>query len=321
MAILLMTAPIPAQPLIDALRAAAPDVPVWAADAPHDPLAVEAILAWRLKPGALAPYRNLRVLCATGAGVDKLLAVPDLLERFPALPVTRTVDAGQHQRIAQYVLACALSHLREQPRYQSQQAAAHWARHPVRPLAQCRIGVLGLGAVGGAIAQAFLPLGFPVAGWARSPRVPSDPGAPGALPGVTVFAGEAGLPALLAQTDVLVCALPLTPATQGLLNRATLAQLPPGAYVINIGRGEQLVEADLRALLDAGHLAGAALDVFEREPPLPDNWVWQHPRVRATPHIAGEADAQVVVQQLLDALHRARAGLPQPLAVDRSAGY
>jgi D-3-phosphoglycerate dehydrogenase/glyoxylate/hydroxypyruvate reductase A len=284
-------------------------------------LAVEAILAWRLKPGALAPYANLRVLCSTGAGVDKLLAAPDLLNLFPGLPVTRTVDAAQHLRIAQYVVACALSHLRELPRYRAQQAASQWARHPVRALGACRIGVLGLGAVGGAIARAFLPLGFPVAGWARSPRDPQGPRGPQALPGVTVFHGSAGLPDLLAQTDVLVCALPLTPATQGLLNRATLARLPAGAYLINIGRGEQLVEADLRALLDAGHLAGAALDVFEREPPPPDNWVWQHPGVLATPHIAGEADAQVVVQQLLDALRCARAGLPQPLAVDRSAGY
>jgi len=318
MTILLMTAPIPAQPLLDALHAAAPGLPVSTADAPHDPLAVEAILAWRLKPGALAPYRNLRVLCSTGAGVDKLLAVPELLDDFPGLPVTRTVDATQQLRIAQYVVACALSHLRELPRYRAQQAASHWARHPVRPLGACRIGVLGLGAVGSAIAQALVPLGFPVAGWARSARGPQ---ALQALPGVTVSHGDAGLPALLAQTDVLVCALPLTPATQGLLNQATLAQLPRGAYVINIGRGEQLVEADLRALLDDGHLAGAALDVFEREPPPPDNWVWQHPRVQATPHIAGEADAQVVVQQLLEALRCARAGLPQPLAVDRSAGY
>ena len=313
MAILLMTAPIPAQPLADALRAAAPDVPVWDSSEPHDPQAVEAILAWRLKPGVLGAYQNLRVLCSTGAGVDKLLAVPDLP---PGLPVTRTVDATQHLQIAQYVVACALSHLRELPRYRAQQMASHWARHRARPLAQCRIGVLGLGAVGLAIARAFVPLGFPVAGWTRSPRDAQD------LPaGVTAYAGDAGLPALLAQTDVLVCALPLTPATQGLLNRDTLAQLPVGACVINIGRGEQLVEADLRAMLDSGHLAGAALDVFEREPPPPDNWVWQHPRVLATPHIAGEASADAVAQQVLDALRRARAGLPQPLAVDRSAGY
>jgi D-3-phosphoglycerate dehydrogenase/glyoxylate/hydroxypyruvate reductase A len=206
--------------------------------------------------------------------------------------------------------------LRELPRYRAQQAASHWARHPVRPLARCRIGVLGLGAVGLAIARAFLPLGFPVAGWARGPRSAQD------LPaGVTAFAGDAGLPTLLARSDVLVCALPLTPATHGLLNRATLSQLPAGACVINIGRGEQLVEADLRALLDSGHLAGAALDVFEREPPPPDNWVWQHPHVQATPHIAGEASAEVVVQQLLEALRCARAGLPQPLGVDRQSGY
>ncbi len=308
-----MTAPIPAQPLIDALKALAPDVPAWTTDAPHDPLAVEAVLAWRLKPGALAPYPNLRVLCSTGAGVDKLLAAPDL----PAgLPVTRTVDTTQQLQIAQYVVACALSHLRELPRYRAQQNASQWARHRARPLAQCRIGVLGLGAVGMAIARAFVPLGFPVAGWARTPRNPQD------LPaGVTAFVGDAGLPALLAQTDVLVCALPLTPATQGLLNHQTLAQLPVGACVINIGRGEQLVEADLRALLDSGHLANAALDVFEREPPPSDNWVWQHPRVLATPHIAGEASAEAVAQQLLEALRCARAGLPQPLAVDRSAGY
>jgi D-3-phosphoglycerate dehydrogenase/glyoxylate/hydroxypyruvate reductase A len=319
MAILLMTAPIPAQPLIAALHAAAPDIPVWSADAlppEFDPGAVEAILAWRLKPGALAPYPQLRVLCSTGAGVDKLLAVPDLLDGFPGLPVTRTVDPTQHLQIAQYVVACALSHLRELPTYRAQQAAARWARHPVRPLARCRIGVLGLGAVGLAIARAFVPLGFPVAGWARTPRRPQD------LPaGVSAYAGEAGLPPLLAQTDVLVCALPLTPATQGLLNQATLSQLPAGACVINIGRGEQLVEADLRALLDSGHLAGAALDVFEREPPPPDNWVWQHPRVLATPHIAGEASAAVVAQQVLQALRCARAGLPQPLAIDRASGY
>jgi D-3-phosphoglycerate dehydrogenase/glyoxylate/hydroxypyruvate reductase A len=314
-----MTAPIPAQPLIDALHALAPDEPVWAADAPpasFDPLAVEAILAWRLKPGALAPYANLRVLCSTGAGVDKLLTAPDLLNRFTDLPVTRTVDPTQQLQIAQYVVACALSHLRDLPRYRTQQSASQWARHPVRPLARCRVGVLGLGAVGLSIARAFLPLGFPVSGWARSPRRPED------LPsGVTAFSGDAALPALLARSDVLVCALPLTPATHGLLNHATLSQLPAGACVINIGRGEQLVEADLRALLDSGHLAGAALDVFEREPPPPDNWVWQHPRVLATPHIAGEASATVVAQQLLDALRRARAGLPQPLGVDRGSGY
>jgi phosphoglycerate dehydrogenase-like enzyme len=309
MAILVMTAPIPADSFVVALREAAPDVPVWTSDEPHDPLAVEAILAWRIKPGVVGRYPNLRVVSAVGAGVEKLLAAGDL----PAgLPVTRALDPAQNELIAQWVVGCTLQFTRELRRYAAQQAAAHWERHPVRPAAQCRVGVLGLGAVGQAIARAFRPLGYPVAGWARHER---------AVDGVAVFAGEAGLPALLAQTDVLVCALPLTPQTRGLLNRTTLAMLPRGALLVSVGRGEHVVETGLRALLDEGHLAGAALDVFEREPPPPDNWVWSHPKVLATPHIAGEVARAVVARQTLDALRRARAGEPQPLAVDRQAGY
>lgn len=309
MAILLMTAPIPAEPYRAALQALAPDVPVWTPEEAHDPLAVEVLLAWRLKPGQAALYPNLRVVCSVGAGVDKLVATPDL----PAgIPVTRSIDPGQHQQMAQYVVACTLQHTRELGRYAVQQAQARWERHRVRPAAQCRIGILGLGAVGQAIARAFLPLGYPVAGWSRRRQN---------LPDVQSLAGDAELPVLLAQTDVLVCALPLTPSTEGLLNRERLSLLPAGAFVVSLGRGEQLIEADLQALLDSGHLAGAALDVFEREPPPPDNWVWRHPKVLATPHIAGEVSRAVVAQQTLEALHHARSGQPQPRAVNRSAGY
>ena len=309
MAILLMTAPIPAEPYRAALHALAPDVPVWTAEEDHDPLAVELLLAWQMKPGLATRYPRLRVVCSVGAGVDKLLAGIDLPA---ALPVTRSIDPGQHQQMAQYVVACTLAHTRELARYAVQQAQARWQRHPVRPAAQCRVGILGLGAVGQAIARAFVPLGYPVAGWSRSRQ---------SLPDVQSFAGDAALPALLAQTDVLVCALPLTAATKGLLHRQHLRLLPQGAYIINLGRGEQLVEADLQALLDNGHLAGAALDVFEHEPPPPENWVWLHPKVRATPHIAGEVSRAVVAQQALEALQHARAGLPQPRAANRSSGY
>ncbi len=309
MAILVMTAPLPAAGYLQALREVAPDLPAWAADAPHDAAAVEALVAWRLPAGVVGRYPKLRLLCSVGAGVDKLLAAPDLP---PGLVVTRAVDPAQNQQIAQYVAACTLRFTRDLALYARQQAAARWERHPVRLPGRCRIGVLGLGSVGRAVVQALLPLGYPVAGWARKQR---------ALQGVTVFAGDAELPALLARSDVLVCALPLTPATRGLLCHATLSLLPAGACVINVGRGEHLVEGDLRALLDSGHLAEAALDVFEREPPPPDNWVWSHPKVFATPHIAGEVGRAVVAQQTADALRRARAGLPQPLAVDRDAGY
>jgi D-3-phosphoglycerate dehydrogenase/glyoxylate/hydroxypyruvate reductase A len=309
MAILVMTAPLPSAQYVDPLRAIAGDVPVWTPEEPHDAAAVEAILAWRMKPGVLAQYPNLRVLCAVAAGVDKLLRAGDIP---PHVPVTRVVDPYQCQQIAQYVVAVTLRFTRELPRYAQQQAQSLWDRHRPRPRERCRVGVLGLGSVGHAIAQAFVPLGYPVAGWARTPRV---------VPGVDVHAGDVGLANLLARTDVLVCALPLTGETRGLLNRHTLAQLPVGACVVNVGRGEQLVEADLRALLDEQHLAAAALDVFEREPPPADNWVWSHPRVFSTPHIAGEVSRALVAQQTLEALHRARAGRPQPRAVDKGAGY
>jgi phosphoglycerate dehydrogenase-like enzyme len=309
MAILVMTAPIPADSFVAALRAAAPDVPVWTSDEPHDAAAVEAILAWRLKPGVVARYPNLRVVCAVGAGVEKLLAAGDLP---PGLPVTRSLDPDQNRLIAQWVVANTLQFTRDLRRYARQQAEACWERHPTRRASACRVGLLGLGAVGQAVAAAFAPLGYPVAGWSRHGR---------ALDGIAVHTGEEGLATLLAQTDALVCTLPLTPQTHGLLNRGTLSRLPRGAIVVSVGRGEHVVEADLRALLDEGHLAGAALDVFEREPPPPDHWVWSHPQVIATPHIAGEVGRDVVARQTLDALRRARAGQAQPLVVDRAAGY
>ena len=309
MAILVLSSPLPSAPFAAALRQAAQGTPVWTEQDDPPPEAVEAILAWRMKPGVLPLYPNLRVLCSTGAGADKLLGVDDLPEH---VPVTRVVDPMQGVEIAQYVVANTLRFTRDMALYAEQQSRAEWARHRVRTATQCRVGVMGLGAVGQAIARAFLPLGYPVGGWSRNPRV---------VPGVATFAGKEELPQFLSQADILVCALPLTEETRGLLNHHTLAQLPRGAFVINVGRGEQLIEPDLRALLDGGYLAGAALDVFEREPPPPDNWVWSHPQVVATPHIAAQASFETVALQCLDALRRAREGLPQLLAVDRHAGY
>lgn len=308
MAILVLSNPLPSAPFAAALRQAAHGIPVWTEQDQPPPEAVEAILAWRMKPGILPRYPNLRVLCSTGAGADKLL-VDDLPEQ---VTLTRVVDPMQGVEIAQYVVATTLHFTRDLALYAEQQARAEWLRHPVRSAVRCRVGVMGLGAVGQAIARAFLPLGYPVGGWSRTPRE---------VPGVATFAGSDELPEFLSQADILVCALPLTDDTRGLLNHHTLAQLPRGAYVVNIGRGEQVVEPDLRALLDGGYLAGAALDVFEREPPPPDNWVWSHPKVLATPHIAAQASFDTVAQQCVDALRRARDGLPQPLAVDRQRGY
>ncbi len=308
MAILVLSSPLPSAPFAEALRRAAPDIAVWTDRESAPAEAVEAVLAWRMKPGVLPRYPNLRVLCSTGAGIDKLF-VDDLP---PGLPVTRVVDPDQAVEIAQYVVACTLRHTRDLALYAAQQSQGMWQRHAVRPAARCRVGLLGMGEVGQAVARAFLPLGYPVAGWSRSGRTAE---------GVEGFAGADGLVPFLARSDILVCAVPLTAATRGLLCRETLARLPPGAFVVNVGRGEQLVEADLRALLDEGHLAGAALDVFAQEPPPPGDPTWSHPSIVATPHIAAQASFDVVARQCLDALESARRGKTPRHAVDRAAGY
>lgn len=314
MAILVHCAPLSARPFVDALQRLAPEVPVWDDADQAPPEAVEAVLAWRLQPGWLTRFPRLRVLCSVGAGVEKLL-VPDL----PAhVPITRTVDPQQAQALAQYTLAAALRHLRDLPLYAAQQEQGLWKRHRQRALADSGVGVLGQGEVGQAVGRAALALGFPVSLWGRGRR--NLPGLSD-VAGVQQWAGSEGLPMLLRSSAVLVNTLPLTATTLGLLDRRLLGLLPQGAHLVNIGRGETVVEIDLRAALDEGLLHSATLDVFEREPTPPGHWVWQHPRVTATPHIAGEARAEVTAAQCLEALHCARTGRPVPRQVDRSAGY
>lgn len=298
-----------AVPIAAELQKAAPDIPVWNGRESAPAGEVEAIVAWGLKPGVVPAYPNLRVVCAATAGVDKLLAAPDL----PAgLPVTRIVDPGQQAGIAHYVLATALAHTRELARYAEQQRRGEWKRHRARDVSRCRVGVLGMGEIGSAVARTFAAIGYPVAGWSRSGK---------GIAGVTDYTGAPGLGEMLANTDILVCTLPLTPQTHGLLDRETLGQLPAGAYLINVGRGEHVVEPDLLALLDAGHLSGAALDVFSKEPPEAGDPVWNHPRIVATPHIACDPSYELVARQIVENVRRLRDGLPLVNVVDRAVGY
>lgn len=309
MGILVNIHPSMGAPIVASLRKLAPEIPVWAHRDEAPPREVEAMLAWSLKPGVLQDFPALRLLCAPSAGVDKLLSVADL----PAdLPVVRTVDPQQHVEIAQYVVGAMLRHTRELELFATQQQSGQWLRRPVRASADCRVGILGLGEVGRCVAAAVQAVGYPVAGWSRSAK---------SITGLTAYSGAEGLEHLLGVSDIVVCALPLTAQTRDLLNRRTLSLLPRGAYVINVGRGEQLIEEDLLSLLDEDHLAGAALDVLREEPPAPDNPAWRHPKVFGTPHIAAQASADTVARQCLENLRRIRAGEPVLNRVDVSKGY
>lgn len=310
MAVLVLTHPQPPAPFVQALERRLPGEPLWldAAAAANRADQVEAILMWRLTPGLLRPFKALRFIAASAAGVDKILG-PELP---PGLPVTRTVDPQQNLQIAQYVCAMTLRHVRQQSLYDAQQRARIWKRHPVPQPADITVGLLGLGESGRVVAGALNALGFRVAGWSRSPKT---------LAGVISFHGPDGLQALLPQCQVLVCLLPLTPETQGVINAPLIQALPASACVINVARGAHVVEPDLEQALRGGHLGAAALDVQSSEPLPADSALWSVPGLILTPHVASLPSAETVAAQLVENLQRARRGEPLLRVVDRARGY
>ncbi len=239
---------------------------------------------------------RLRWVCSVGAGVDKLL-VPDLP---PQVRVSRIVDVEQADGIAQFVVLMALRHARELGRYEAQQHQRQWTRQPVGAL-RSRVGVLGMGTVGSAAARLLQAVGFHVSGYSR-------------------HSGQS-LQAVLGGSDIVVCALPLTPQTAGLLDAAALARMPRGSYLINVARGAHVVEADLIAAVRSGHLAGAALDVQAREPLPADDPLWEVPGITITPHIAAQSSPQTIAMQFVQGWRCLQRGEAPHNLVDRGRGY
>lgn len=296
--LVLMPVPAHAAGIVEAIQRRAPELPllVWQRELGDDQLApVQVLLGWRFPPALAGRLPRLRWVCASAAGVDKLLT-PEL----PAdVPVSRIVDPDQALGIAQYVAAVLLSRVRELPRYAAQQAQRQWLRHPMSAARQ-RVGVLGQGEVGREIGRVLAALGFEVQGWRRS----SGP-----------------LVDFLSSCEVVVNALPLTPETEGIINARSIAAMPRGAYVVNIARGGHVVEADLVAALQSGHLGGAALDVQAHEPMAGDDPLWTAPNLLVSPHIAGQSSFDVVAEQFLAGLRALAAGQALPHPVDRQRGY
>lgn len=310
MAVLLSTKPEAMAEWEAALSALDPSLVLYRHPFDGDPAEIEAVVMWTGHDLAdLRRYPNLRLLVSMGAGVDHLLAPPG---PPPGVPVVRLVDTRLTQAMSEWVLLNVLRFHRQDPEYRAQQAARIWRELPPPDTARRRIGVLGLGALGADAARKLADLGFPVAGWSRRPKT---------LAGIACHHGPEGLPTVLRQADILVCLLPLTPATRGILDARAFALLPRGAYVLNAARGGHVVAADLLAALDAGHLAGAALDVFEPEPLPPDSPFWSHPKVIVTPHAASATIPASVAPQVIENIRRARAGAPLLHQVDLAAGY
>ncbi|MSP67631.1 MAG: glyoxylate/hydroxypyruvate reductase A [Alphaproteobacteria bacterium] len=293
----------------EALARAAPDLAfrVWPDTGPV--AAIDSALVWNPPPGELKRLPNLKVIISMGAGVDHLLGDPALP---PEVPIVRLVDPTLAEPMAESALLAVLRFHRQAFEYARLQAERRWEALPMTRTRDLTVGVLGLGAIGGDVAAKFLHLGFPVRGWSRTRR---------SLSGIQCFAGSEELLPFLAGCRVLVCVLPLTAETRDLLNARTLGALPRGAYFVNIARGALVVEEDLLALLDSGHLAGAALDVFHAEPLPETSRFWSLPNVVVTPHIAAITDAEACVHQVVDAVRRVRSGSPLFNLVERARGY
>jgi glyoxylate/hydroxypyruvate reductase A len=310
MAVLLSTKAATMQAWKAALLAVDPSLDIRLFPEAGDPSEIEAAVCWTQHDMAeLRRYPNLKLLVSMGAGVDHLLHPPG---PPPGVPVARLKDARLTQGMTEWVLLNVLRFHRQDLEYRAQQAARVWEELPAPDTSKRRVGILGLGELGGAAAEAIRALGFPVMGWTRSPR---------RREGVECFHGAEGLSAMLARTDILVCLLPLTPETRGVINARSLALLPRGAFVINAARGGHVVAEDLLAALDSGHVAAAALDVFEPEPLPPDHPFWGHPRVLVWPHAASITIPESAAPQVVENIHRARAGRPLLNLVDFAAGY
>jgi glyoxylate/hydroxypyruvate reductase A len=310
MAILLSTKTSAMEAWRDALLAVDPGLDIRLFPAAGDPADIEAAVVWTSHDMAeLRRYPNLRLIVSMGAGVDHLMRPPG---PPPGIPVARLVDERLTQGMTEWVLLNVLRFHRQDAEYRAQQAARIWDELPAPDTALRRIGILGLGALGGDAARRLLALGFPVMGWSRRPKD---------FPGVETFHGEDGLAAMLSRSDILICLLPLTPDTRGVLNARTLGLLPRGAFLLNAARGGHVVQDDLLAALDEGQVAAAALDVFEPEPLPADHPFWSHPQVVLTPHAASITIPRSAAPQVVENIHRARVGLAPINQVDFGAGY
>ena len=293
-------------PWLADLRLALPQANVteWQPGAPQADHAV----VWAPPQQFMDEQPGLKGLFNIGAGVDALLK----LKLPPAAKVVRLDDAGMSVQMAEYVCHAVIRHFREFDAYEADVAQGRWSYRKPRLRADFPVGVMGLGVLGERVALALRQFDFPVHGWSRSPKV---------IDGVIGHAGHAAFDSFLASCRVLVNLLPLTPDTRDILNRETLSRLRPEAYVINVARGDHLVEDDLLALLESGHLAGATLDVFRTEPLPAQHGFWKHPKITVTPHTSARTLREESIAQIAGKILAFERGDPIAGVVDATRGY
>lgn len=272
-----------------------------------DPTSVDYIIYAPSAPlQDFAPFTRVKAVLSLWAGVERIVGNRTLTQ-----PLCRMVDPGLTEGMVEWVTGHALRHHLGMYRHIVNPGRIWDPTCP--PIARERpVTILGLGALGLACARALAALNFPVTGWSRTPKH---------IPGLRCLSGEEGLATALSDAQILVTLLPKTPETENLLDARRLALLPPGAVILNPGRGALIDDAALLAALDAGRVGHATLDVFRTEPLPADHPFWAHPRVTVTPHIAADTRAVTAARVLAENIRRGEAGLPFLHLVDRARGY
>ncbi len=309
MALLFFSKADPPEEWRQALLAEMPelDFRVWPDDV-GDPAEIDLALAWCPPPGELSRFPNLKAILSLGAGIDAMIED----ETLPDLPLARMVDPSLTRMMADYVLLSVLRHHRNFDFFEREQRANRWTFEFPRLVNDRTVGMLGLGVLGSAAAESLRDFGFKVRGWSRSPKT---------LDGVASFHGQDQLQSFLADTEILVCLLPLTSDTESILNAELFSALPDGAALVNAARGRHLVENDLLDALGSGKMSAATLDVFETEPLPADSPLWRNERVLITPHVASYCDPKSAAKGVVENIRRVRAGEPPLNQVDRQRGY
>jgi glyoxylate/hydroxypyruvate reductase A len=270
---------------------------------------IQYALAWKPPAGALAALPALRAIFGLGAGIDGILADPTL----PAnVPLVRMVEPGLTQGMVEYAVWQVLYHHRRFWETEAAQRRHDWLDQYYPAPWERGVGILGLGEIGRAVVAQLRGFKFNLRGWSRSPKQ---------LPDIDCYAGSAALPEFLAGCDILLCVLPLTAETRGLLNADLFGHLPMGAAIINAGRGAQLNEADLLAAMRSGRIGSATLDVFQQEPLPPAHPFWRQERLFITPHVASITDAHAAARIIAEQIRHDMAGQPLRHVVDRARGY
>ena len=288
------------------------DVVVWrekGEDDVEDIAPCDYAVLWSPPPAMLPALAHVKAIFLTGAGADGLLKYGDAV---PQVPIVRLGDAGMALHMIEYITHATLRYFRRFDQYEAQARNGQWRQLDAIARAEFSVGVLGAGVLGTRVLQALAPYGFPLRAWNRGVKQ---------IAGVQCYAGTDSLADFLRGTRVLVCMLPLTPETTNLLDRAHLALLPAGAYLINVGRGGHVAEPDLLALVKSGHIAGATLDVFRNEPLPGPHPFWEEPRITITPHIAALTLVTESVEQIVAKMRALERDEPIDDVVDRSKGY